>query len=253
VLALSGLVQLGAAGCGSDLGECDMVALDATRDASGIPRGQILIHQSCASGLCHSEAAKGKDRIGAPADLNFDLVPADATEVARVTRGTSNVDELAEEMWTWIDDGSMPPEGQRPPLEGADKETVRNFLACGAPVQNVPPVVTGPDWAQIFPSLGGCMVCHGTGSATGAWYAADACTTRANLLASAAVGPSCGGTGSMLVVPSNPDASLMLQKLEAPMPCGTVMPPDRTPATPSPIAAPLRQWIAAGAPAPGCP
>jgi hypothetical protein len=120
-------------------------------------------------------------------------------------------------------------------------------------VNTVPPVVAGPDWAQIYPSLGGCMVCHGAGSATGAWYGADACTTRTNLLASAAVGPSCGGLGSMLIVAGNPDASLMLQKLESPMPCGTVMPPDRTPATPSAIAAPLRQWIAAGALAPGCP
>lgn len=259
-LAISGLVQLGSAGCGSDLGECDTVALTAADPTMSRPyEGQRLVHQSCASGQCHSEAAKGEARVGAPADLNFDLIPAselDPLELARVTRGESTVDELAEEMWTFIDDGSMPPEGQRMPLTGADKETVRNWLACGAPTVKKPlSGITGPDWAQIFPSLAAtCGACHGATSPTGAWLVADdLCATRANLLADVAVGPSCASSGSRLVVPSSPDTSLLVSKLESPMPCGTVMPPDRAPGTPSPIAAPLREWIAAGAPAPGCP
>ncbi len=250
---------LGTAGCGPSLGECDMAALAASNPTMAVPyEGQRLIHQTCASGQCHSAAAKGAARVGAPADLNFDLVPADlsAPELTKVSRGESNVDELAEDMWEWIADGEMPPEGQRDPLEGANKETVRNWLACGAPVVKAPlAAVVGADWAQIFPSLEmTCGACHNASSTTGPWLAlGDACATRANLLAAVAVGPGCMATGSKLVVPSSPDTSLMLQKLELPMPCGSVMPPDRAPAAPSALASSLRQWITAGALAPGCP
>jgi hypothetical protein len=249
----------GTASCGPSIGDCDMVALTATNPTMAVPyEGQRLIHQTCASGQCHSAAAKGAARVGAPADLNFDLVPADLSpaELTKVTRGESNVDELAEDMWEWIADGEMPPEGQREPLKGANKETVRNWLACGAPVVKQPlPVAASAEWALIFPSLEGtCGACHNASSTTGPWLAlGDACATRANLLANVAVGPLCGPTGSHLVVPSSPDTSLIMQKLESPMPCGGVMPPDRAPAAPSALAPSLRQWIAAGALAPGCP
>lgn len=252
------LATVGSAGCGPGLGECDMAALMLSTDGSRPYDGQRLVHQTCASGQCHSELAKGAARVGAPADLNFDLVPADESvpELARITRGAGNVDELAEEMWEWIDDGTMPPDNQRMPLEGENKEAVRNWLACGAPMVNKPlAVIAGADWSQIFPSLeASCGACHGAASTTGPWLAmGDACATRAGLLANPPSGPSCSGAGSMLIVPGSPDSSLMLQKLESPMPCGTAMPPGRVPAEPSPLAVPLRQWIAAGALAPGCP
>jgi mono/diheme cytochrome c family protein len=252
-------IALTQGGCGSDLGECDMAALALSTDAAQSQpyTGQRLVHQSCAAGQCHAESAKGVDRIGAPAGLNFDVVPADTSdaESAKIIRGESVVDENAEEMWEWISDGLMPPEGKRMPLEGADKETVRNWLACGAPVIRQPLTVGGRDWAALFPSLETtCGACHNAASTTGPWLAlGDACTTRANLLGSVASGTGCGTTGATLIVPSSPDASLLLQKLESPMPCGTVMPPDRNAATPSALAAPLRQWIAAGALAPACP
>ena len=265
-VAIFAVTLLGQAGCGPGLGECDMAALALTNDValSQPYTGQQLVNQSCAAGRCHSETAKGADRIGAPAGLNFDVVPADVSdpEITRIIRGESHVDENAEEMWEWIDDGMMPPEGQRTPLSSANKEIVRNWLACGAPVVRQPLPAVSSDWASLFPTLDTtCGACHNATSLTGPWLAqGDACATRANLLAGMATGPACGMTGAKLVVASSPDTSLLLQKLEAPMPsCGDPMPPGRgaglapTAIPASAIAAPLRMWIADGAPAPGCP
>lgn len=77
-------------GCKRDLGECNLdgqttdgrpidgpAAFDiAYRFDDGLPmyEGQALVQTTCGAGqFCHSPAAVGADRIGAPAGLNFDV------------------------------------------------------------------------------------------------------------------------------------------------------------------------------------
>ncbi len=79
-----------ALGCKRDLGECNLdgttpdgreipgpAAFDiAYRITDGLPmyEGQALVQSTCGDGaFCHAPGARGSDRIGAPAQLDFDL------------------------------------------------------------------------------------------------------------------------------------------------------------------------------------
>ena len=55
----------------------------------------------------------------------------------------------------------------------------------------------------------------------------------------------CGASGLLLVVPSQPDKSLLVQKLLSPPPCGATMPFGGS--LPEAEQAEIRAWIAAGA------
>ena len=72
-----------------------------------------MINTSCSSGRCHSASAKNAQRTGAPAGLNFDLVPASAMETAeemnKVAKGEVVVHDWTDTMWEEIQDGEMPP------------------------------------------------------------------------------------------------------------------------------------------------
>lgn len=263
------------ASCGQDLGECNMVALggsDGTLTPAAPHEGQKVINRSCAGGLCHSASAVAVLRRGAPAGLDFDVVPNVAStpemataELVKVQTGYNVVQDHLEAMWAQIDDGHMPP---APPagsgaLSAMDKEAVRNWLACGAPVIATPvPIDAGVDpWTQIYTALssGTCQACHGPGSTMGSFLpaAGDACAAHASIVGGAASGPACGATFGVLVQPGNPAGSLLLQKLKptpAP-PCGATMPLGQMPlqATDPNLVARIEQWITDGALAPSCP
>ena len=162
------LLQAGVAGCGEDLGECEMTAARAVvYDESGLPayEGQALITASCGNGaFCHSAQATGMARYGAPGDLNFDLALAaagpEAAEAAveRLGRGRDNVRGDAELIMCAVEDGTMPPWGEatlavhrnlprfrRVATDGTETRLphvdsfeglaiLRNWLACDAPV-----------------------------------------------------------------------------------------------------------------------
>jgi len=83
----------GALGCKRDLGDCNLngqtpdghaidgpAAFDiAYRTTDGLPmyEAQALVQSTCGDGaFCHAPAATGADRIGAPAQLDFDLALA---------------------------------------------------------------------------------------------------------------------------------------------------------------------------------
>ena len=55
-------------------------------------------------------------------------------EYARITKAAKVVQDHADEMWEEIQDGEMPPKNQMRSLSSDDKESLRNWLACGAPV-----------------------------------------------------------------------------------------------------------------------
>jgi hypothetical protein len=244
-------------GCGDGLGECDPTKLGGD-PVNGLPyEGQSVVATKCSGSRCHSEAAMGDARVGAPADLNFDVVGSDD---AAVTRNIARVVDWAEDIWDEIDGGSMPPpvpagSGE---LSSADKEKVRNWLACGAP--KIVSSATSATWDGIWPSLSQCLGCHnstmGATSGGGFILGDDACTSYDNIFMVASVNASCGTR----VTASNPGASLLYQKITGtqPMGCGTPMPPFGMPMglndTDPDLVARIQQWIASGAPKPaGCP
>jgi hypothetical protein len=255
---------LGLAGCGTDLGECDRTMLGGSEDvAMPVPHAaQVLVNASCAGGLCHSASAEGDQRRGAPAELNFDVLPASTAfeEIARVMDGAAIVQNRAEDMWALIDSGEMPP----PKPEGggemssADKETVRNWLACGAPVIATPAAGGGDPFSRIYTAISGmnCQGCHQPGLNMGSFLpmVGDPCTAYDNLVGAMASGPACGTTGAVLVQPNMPESSLLLQKLRATPapPCGDTMPRDMPPLeeTNEALVQMIEDWITAGAPEP---
>jgi hypothetical protein len=156
VLAVSSAVVA----CGPDLGTCDIDAAKEVVYLNGAPFvvGQALVYQSCAGSTCHASSAVGKGRTGAPHGLNFDVQPLTKSSTAKdldvLRSGINEVRNEADELWSVIDSGEMPPgkAGDRPDLAwysdaagttqamltGLDladaRDKVRNWLACQAPI-----------------------------------------------------------------------------------------------------------------------
>jgi hypothetical protein len=247
--------------CATNLGTCDENMLGGSSVAgSAKPNdGQVVVEKTCAGARCHSSIAKGKNRVGAPAGLNFDVLPMDTSlpELTRISNAAKVVHDKADSMWEEIDDGYMPPKNQGRMLSTTDKEALRNWLACGAPVIDAP-VAAGTDWTSIYASLtsNGCPACHGaTPVGNNFMFGPDACTAyKAVVNAPAAAGGLCAMSGLNLVVPMQPDMSLLLKKLEGTQPCGSAMPLGTAGLGPTNAGVmALRSWIMMGAPAPaGC-
>lgn len=287
------------AGCGDDLGTCQMNAATAVVYASdGTPyyAGQGLVQFGCANGVCHAAVAEKGSRKGAPHGLNFDLAPLRAesseADVAALREGLAKVHDEAGEMWDQIAAGTMPPgeEGKRPDqnwkqsngtpagLPGLStdtgKATVRNWLACGAPVVAgvtgasaaamelgavMPPLevmsepgTDGPTFDAVFDAtFSQCTACHAPNGAFAALGLdlSSKDTAFATLVdKSAFSGGSpgmCGGQSAKLVEPGNCEGSLLYQKLQADPPCGQQMPLG-TPLSASAVQL-LCDWIDAGA------
>jgi hypothetical protein len=176
------------AGCERDLGDCNLTgeladgtnidgpaALDiAYRFTDGMPmyEGQALVQSTCGDGsFCHAPAARGGERVGAPAGMNFDVSLVCNSDVAgcqanppyderlkRLSDNQESIRDWAEGMIQEIRVGAMPPgeAGRRvrnpaqwvraddkyvgsedttlPSIESSEgQEIVRNWLACGAP------------------------------------------------------------------------------------------------------------------------
>jgi len=166
------------------------------------------------------------------------------------------------------DDGSP-----LPPITSArGQEILRQWLACGPPVvgstvsfpDEVDPVgdvvprgepmqVPDPTWSSIYelvigPSCG--ESCHGPGPASQIMQSqldlSDAATAYAALVGEEAKGDACAGMGT-LVVASDPDSSLLIDKIASMTPsCGDPM-PVVPPLLPDSSVEPIRQWIADGA------
>jgi hypothetical protein len=258
---------------GADLGSCDMAALggNATAGTAAPNAGQLVIEKSCAGGRCHSLNAKGLDRVGAPAGLDFDVVPLDTsmTELARIEHGAGRVHDNIDDIWEMVDSGDMPPTNQGRTFSSQDKETLRNWLACDAPVIEAPLTIGGdsgttPKWEDVYPVLSmTCVACHSSaaGKTAGNGFifgdSGDACGAYKNIVNKKAVTtagmPPCAPMDLTIITPSNPDASLMLQKVEGTQSCGSPMPAGVALGADNAAVKALRAWIAGGAPPPaGC-
>jgi hypothetical protein len=168
--------------------------------------------------------------------------------------------------------GALTPIARIDTAEG--REIFRNWLACGVPIveRSVPArgaqgyVPVGhvvseaeteplmPAWGDIYERLveKRCSnaVCHGDARAgeLGLLAEADALTALVNVLPE---GEDCVGNEHPFIVPGDPDASLLVHKLEgrdetgAPV-CGHIMPIGGSRVSAASIDA-IRTWIAAGA------
>ncbi len=145
---------------------CDPFAARAVvHDLVGTPyyAGQALVISTCSSGGAFCHASNASDRIGAPATLDFDLLPitdpaAYDAEIDALADLQARVRTHRNLMWGQIVSGAMPPgnEGElnivreygfvvdplRPEMDvllpeissPEGQEIVRNWLACGAPM-----------------------------------------------------------------------------------------------------------------------
>jgi len=155
----------------SDIGTCDDPAQGRKTVTSGgqlMFAGQAILNKSCATG-CHNSASKGAGRQGAPAGLDFDLMPvtngtlsgAGLTLPPEALKGLKSrqrdVYEKRELIWEQVQKGLMPPTsafealagivatmfgsdgkctggGQAYTTLGAHKEELRQWLACATPI-----------------------------------------------------------------------------------------------------------------------
>ena len=137
------------------LGECDLEVAQRvvyTDDDLGLPayEGQALIQRSCGDGsYCHAPAATSDARYGTPHGMDFDIqVVRGPDDLTRLADNIDSVRALSKSILNQINDGAMPPGKvgvdiastgtiyRQLPAE-LDKEannTIRNWLACGAPV-----------------------------------------------------------------------------------------------------------------------
>lgn len=287
------LVAAMAASCADDLGTCQMEAATQVIYASdGTPyyAGQGLVQSGCAEGVCHSVYAEKAGRKGAPHGLNFDLAPLNAqsseANIGALRDGISHVRDRAGDLWGEISAGTMPPgeAGKRPdqtwkvsdgsttPLTNVTKDlekaTIRNWLACGAPViagvtgspaaasslgATLDPLKTSSTGAATFDMVfdtvfRSCGTCH-VPSIT--MVGLDLTTKKAAFDSLVSKDPYVGGAGmcssvkKKLIEPGNCKESLVYQKLKASPPCGTQMPP--TGPLPDSSVQLLCDWIDAGA------
>jgi hypothetical protein len=276
---------LALSGCsGEDLGDCDVqAAREIVYGRNGLvaTKGQALLHDSCGNAaFCHSANARRGNRYGAPADLNFDMLPP---------TGWPRVVEDRDDVWNAISDGDMPP-GKRgratlgngdwsfdpnrskraetlPALSTSEgKAAIRNWLACGAPVvgeTHVPswamPPASDDDagagevtWTRVHEhvikphcALAGCHDSSGAQLA-GMLDMSEPCSARAALLRK-------GPCGEVRVKPGDAK-SLLLDKLESAKPrCNMTPMPPPLGGLPSDEVELVRDWVIGGAQAAECP
>ena len=120
--------------CGDGVGTCDTTerGRDTVLVGSVVQYGgQAIINSACANGTCHTSTATGEARHGAPAFLDFDLMPIDETQAdgedqnkrgeAIVLLSNRQVIDLRsrqsllmrerDAVWQQLRDGLMPPRG----------------------------------------------------------------------------------------------------------------------------------------------
>lgn len=269
------LVAVTVAGCAEDLGTCQMnAATQVVYASNGTPyyAGQALIQASCADGVCHSAYAQNASRKGAPHGLNFDVAPLTSAStpenISALRDGISHVRDHAGSLWGEISADTMPPgeagnrgdmqwtaldregKAQVTPLtnikQDVSKSTVRNWLACGAPLvagvtgavpeaeslgDIVAPLETGggATFEGVYSRvLSTCRACHDgktidVGLDFSTATAAFSSLVSKSPYAGGAPGQ-CGAATQKLVEPGNCEQSLLYLKLRPNPPCGDRMP-----------------------------
>ena len=184
---------------------------------------------SAKCGKCHSEKVQ---KAG-----------LDLSTIAGLRRGGESgepavADSLDESLlWTMIDGGGMPPEGQ-PPLSAQELDLIHRWIGSGAHSERPETAERPPHQHDVLPIvLLRCTACHGGRLQQG----------KLDLRTPA--GMRKGGKSGPALVPGDPDASLMIQRIES-----RACPPQElllkffVVRPPTSEVQTLRKWIAAGAP-----
>lgn len=137
----TGLAALALVGCGTDLGSCDAATSQAlVYDGQGVPfyAGQFVVAKSCSAGFCHSAQATRGRRLGAPAELNFDVATVDGADdtnpaTRRMRDGKAVIDDWAERMYGTVESGWMPPGEAGDPFRAHDACTDDATLVARLP------------------------------------------------------------------------------------------------------------------------
>lgn len=291
-VASSLVVALALIGCKADLGTCDMNAANQIvfgSDGTPFTDGQALVQQSCAGAFCHVSTATADLRKGAPHGLDFDVNPLTTTsqplQVAALQNGVAKIREEAEDMWGEIEEGTMPPgaagnrgvmtwtRADKTPVlldihTDVGKQTVRNWLACQAPIVagvTGAPVPAGlgavvpagmvatatGTFKSIYDTLlgGSCKACHIAGGPYASQTPLDFTSEQTSLATlvgkPASTTGKCSGRGT-LVVAGSCQTSLLFQKLQPTPVCGESMPFGGPPVAAATMTA-LCAWIDGGA------
>src|SRR5690606_31741622 len=154
---------------------------------------QPLLAEKC--GKCHGDKVRKGD--------------LDLSSMAAIRRGGESGEPLVADsvdeslLWIMVDDGGMPPEGE-PPLSDQQRELIHHWLATGARAeQPVEPAERPLNQHDVLPILLlRCTACHGPRIQQGGLDL----RTPARMLA--------GGKSGPALVPGDPDASLMIQRIE---------------------------------------
>lgn len=111
IVSMMAALGLGLAACGSSstLGDCP------TDSTAAQVAGRTVVEQRCGT-ACHNSMLTGAARANAPSDVNYDSIAA--------------IQLNLEEGWSQVESRQMP-EGST--LTDAEIESIRVFLACGAP------------------------------------------------------------------------------------------------------------------------
>lgn len=161
LLAPLALLAVFSVACGEEVGSCD----DPSRGqdtviSDGLIQfgGQAIINQACAG--CHGSGVTGASRQGAPAGLDFDLLPVEEPMAAGTSKkGGDTIVELQPEtvkglrerqrlvfeernlIWQQVKDGVMPPDG----LGARFRELVKSI----ADTSESEPCTRGPAYKEI--------------------------------------------------------------------------------------------------------
>ena len=303
-------------GC-NDLGDCTDPAqgrVPVKLQTQVMYAGQAIMQGACSAGSCHTESTSRELRYGAPAGLDFDLLPAEATPDAdggiaqvdpealhRLRKHQRKVFDERHSIWEQVERGLMPPGGKGQPFRDkalgdfidvsgggcpevaklapiTDKqtqETLRNWLACGAPIieANVPNLMKpvggtvgdqfpaceslAPTFDNLYSSvLSGCVTgCHEPGDNAGA-EVFDLSTPQiayASLMGSGTgmVPSNCSRNDNFMVTPGKPDESYIVAKVGGGGTlCKNLMPLGSDGLDAAGLSL-LKGWIEAGAPGPG--
>jgi mono/diheme cytochrome c family protein len=164
----------------------------------------------------------------------------DLSSISGIRRGGESGEVVSETvddslLWTMIDGGNMPPEGQ-PQLNVHESDLIRLWIAAGTPSEKpAEKVITQHDVLPIM--FLRCTACHGARLKQGG---VDLRTPSAMRR---------GGKNGPVFLPGDPDDSLMIQRIES----EACPPRDQllkffVKRPPTSEVKRLREWIAAGAP-----
>lgn len=281
------------AGCGEDFGTCEETAgrtlVYSPSDGTPYYVGQAMVQYGCAEGVCHSASATGDARKGAPHGLDFDIRPlvaaSTASDATLLSAGITKVRDEGGSVYGAVKAGTMPPgeAGTRvapkwnivladktvstielPSITSdVGKSTVRNWLACGAPVvagvtaaaaaatpigdvvASMDSTPTGNDFSTVYTRvLAPCAAaCHTPGGSYPLLDLSSETIARASI---SKAGPAtCAAAGPLVVAGSCATSPLYLKLGPTPT-CGARMPQGQPPVTDANMAL-LCAWIDAGA------